>query len=532
MSSNSTCGIRDAADTELTPEHYRRWGAKLGGWVEPGAKFLVAGDLRRSTPALQAALVEGLCAAGVDCIDLGELPTPMVHYARRRLRAAGSAVVTAAHHPAAVSGLTWTVGGPPTAEQAAQLRRAAGSGGHGDAETRRRGDAATGDAETRGRGDGEGSDLSASPRPRVSASSSSPPSAFPLPPSPFPLPPSAFRLPPSAFPPPPSALRPPTAPRTLDVSFDYVAWLQETWCDGLRAQLHVVLDAMHGCWSSRARRYLHAIFPACLVSVVREGSDPDFRGQPPDCSRPEELDLLCKAVYRQRAHLGIALHGDGERLALVDGRGVPLSAEETAWLLMRTMGRRLRGQSIVFDQAFSDRLPEAARRLGARPLVDGGCPAALQARMSASGAAFGAQARGHYFFAELDHGADALYTACRVIAHLDRSGESLAELRRRCPRVFMTPAIRLPIEPEAREQFFALVRGAWSEFPQSTIDGLRIDLPGGWALVRGRGRSALDFRFESLDWPALDDLVRQFSDSLPWLGPELWAGYEAAMGRT
>ena len=402
--------------------------------------------------------------------------------------------------------------------------------------------------------------------------------------SPFRLPPSAFPLPPSPFPPHPSSLIPhpsPTAPRTLDVSFDYVAWLQETWCDGLRAQLHVVLDPMHGGWSSRARRYLHAIFPACLISVVREGSDPDSCGPPPDCSRPEELDLLCEAVYRQRAHLGIALDPGGERLALVDGRGVPLSAEETAWPLMRTMGRALRGQTIVYDQALSDRLPEAARRLGARPLVDGSCPAALQARMSAAGAAFGAQARGHYFFAELDHGQDALYTACRVIAYLDRSGESLERLRRRCPKVFITPVIRLPLAAAAQEQFFALVRAAWSEFPQSTIDGLRIDLPGGWALVRGRpapnhvapsaepaappgnsppaGRSPLaprpsplapphsplatrhsplaaegghvDFRFESLDWPALDNLVRQFADSLPRLGPELWAAYEAAMGR-
>lgn len=39
-------------------------------------------------------------------------------------------------------------------------------------------------------------------------------------------------------------------PRSLDISFDYVAWLQEMWVDSLRSHCHVVLDSMHGCWAA------------------------------------------------------------------------------------------------------------------------------------------------------------------------------------------------------------------------------------------------------------------------------------------
>lgn len=453
------CEIRGDAATELTPELYRRWGFTLGCSVGPAEKFVVGGDVRASTPEFLAGLVNGLCLAGVDCIDLGQLPTPMVHYARRRLQAAGAAIVTASHHPPALNGLRWSMSGRgPTPEEVAALEAAAQ------------------------RPDSPG-----------------------LAPSPD---------------------RPRSSPRTLDISFDYVAWLQETFADAIRAQQHIVLDPMHGCWSGRARRYLHAIFPECLVSVVHDSRHAGFGGHLPDCSAAEELHELAEAVYRYRAHLGIALDGDGDSLALVDSHGVPLGPEEATWVLLRSQGRALRGRPFVCDHAFSDRLSEAARKLGAEPLSTAGNRPAILAQMRQSGAPFGAQCDGHYFFAELDGEDDALLAACRVIAYSVRSGKSLSQLRRRSPAACITPEIRLPAAPGLQQDTLDQVRTVWAEFPQHTLDGLRVDLPGGWALVRaGCPEPILSFRFEACDWPALDHLVRQFCDALPPVADDLWRRY-------
>ena len=98
--------------------------------------------------------------------------------------------------------------------------------------------------------------------------------------------------------------------------------------------------------------------------------DGRFDGRTPDCSRHEELDDLCDAVYRERAHFGVAFDGDGDRLALVDNEGVALQAEEAAWVLLQCLGEELRGERFVYDVKFSDRIPEAARQLGAEPLVE------------------------------------------------------------------------------------------------------------------------------------------------------------------
>ena len=461
MSIYKPCDIRGSATQELTPALYRSWGHTLGSRVEPAEKFVVGGDVRGSTPEFLAALVAGLCDAGLDVVDLGMLPTPMIYHARRRLAAAGCAIVTASHNPADVNGLKWMVGDrPPTEDEVDALRERAEDPGS----------------------------------------------------------------------PPPSRSR--TEPRSLDVSFDYVAWLQETWMDALSSQRHVVLDPMHGCFARRARRYLQAVFPQCLVSAVHDEREATFAGRTPDCARPQLLGELCDAVDQQRAHLGIAFDGDGDRLALVDDQAVALTAEEATWCMLQTFGSQLQGERFVYDLKFSDRVPQAAEQLGAEPLAERSGHAFIRARMLETDALFGAEISGHYFFRALQGGDDALFAACRLIAYLADSGKTLSELREGCPAIFITPDLRLAMAPQDQKIVLDRIRTAWSEHPQTTLDGVRIDFPDGWALIRSSvTESALTFRFEAADGHWLDELIRRFCEALSGVGGELWSTYQAATGR-
>jgi phosphomannomutase len=454
-----SCDVLGRAATELSPKSYRAWGRVLGCRVEPGAKFVVGGDVRTSTRGFLAALVEGLCEAGVDVVNLGILPTPMIRHARRRLRAAACAIVTASHHPADFNGLQWMIGDmPPSPRDVEALRR----GAEGPFDTN---------------GD-----------------------------------------------------RRPTTPRALDVSCDYVAGLQETFVDAAAAPCHAVLDPMHGCWAGRVRQYLNAVFPQGLFTAIHDGADGRFGGSAPDCAAPQNLEELCEAVYRERAPLGIAFDGNGARAALIDGDGVPLGPDETAWVLLQSFPSELEGAKFVHDVRFSDRVAEAAAALGAEPLVTGSGYACVRRRMAETGARFGAETTGHYFYGELDGDDDALLSACRVIALLARSGKTLAELRRDGPEVFITPDLPLDMPSERHGEWLDRVRKVWADFPQRELDGLRIDTPAGWALVRSSpGESALTFRFESVDWHGLSALVGRFCDTLPEGGERLWARYHAAM---
>jgi phosphomannomutase / phosphoglucomutase len=128
MSIYKACDIRGEAGSELSPELYRAWGQVLGGWAGAGARCVVGGDVRLSTPAFVASLVEGLLSAGVHVLDLGVVPTPMVYFAERFLETRASFVVTASHSPAGQNGLKWTMGGLPPREEDVQALAEATTG--------------------------------------------------------------------------------------------------------------------------------------------------------------------------------------------------------------------------------------------------------------------------------------------------------------------------------------------------------------------------------------------------------------------
>ncbi len=451
------CDIRGHAMTELTPELYHGWGLALGQQVPPGAKFVVGGDVRMSTSKFLGALVNGLCRAGVDVVDLGTLPTPIVYYAKHRLMADGCAIVTASHNPPDDNGLKWMIGDrPPSEEQVGRLETAG---------------AAVADGRSR------------------------------------------------------------REPRRIDITFDYVAWLQEQWSQRQPVRLHVVLDPMHGCWAGRARRYLHAIFPQLVVTAIHDTPDAVFDGRCPDSSRHELLEKLSETVDHQRADLGIAFDGDGDRISVVANDGVILRAEETTAILLESFGEEIAGKPFVYDLKFSERLPEFAKSLKAQPLVERSGHSFLRTRMLESGARFGAEVSGHYFYGDLEGGDDALYTACRLIHYAASTGRSLSELRRTFPEVFVTPDLRVAVEPQHQAKVLEHVRSTWSEFPQTAVDGVRVQFPEGWALVRSSvTQPAMTFRFEASSLQALYGLVWKFCDTLPDVGDSLWTRYEEAMG--
>jgi phosphomannomutase/phosphoglucomutase len=321
-------------------------------------------------------------------------------------------------------------------------------------------------------------------------------------------------------------------PRPFDISFDYVAWLQETWVEALGVQRHVVLDPMHGCFARRARRYLQAIFPECLISAVHDEPDAAFAGRSPDCSQPHLLEELCDTVYQERAHLGVAFDGDGDRIALVDDEGVVLTAEETTWCLLQSFGEQLRGEPFVYDLKLSDRVPEMARQLGAEPLVERSGHAFIRTRMIETNALFGAELSGHYFFRALEGSDDGLFAACRLIAYLGQSGETLSELRGKCPAIFVTPDLRVSLPPDRQAGVIDRLRSIWSDRRQTMLDGVRIDFPKGWVLVRSSvTEPAVTFRFEGASWSELERLVRRVCNALDEVGNQLWVRYEAAMGK-
>ncbi len=114
--------IRGIVGKTLTADIVRRIGHGLGSLaVERGQRALAVGrDGRLSGPELATALMEGIRRAGIDTIDVGCVPTPVVYFAAHELGCASCVAVTGSHNPPDYNGLKMVIGGETLAGEAIQ----------------------------------------------------------------------------------------------------------------------------------------------------------------------------------------------------------------------------------------------------------------------------------------------------------------------------------------------------------------------------------------------------------------------------
>ncbi len=108
--------VRGIVGETLGPDDARVLGRAFAQRVRAerdSCRIVVGRDGRLSSPALETALVDGLCTAGAAVIRVGVGPTPMVHFADHRLAADGSVMVTGSHNPPTHNGFKLSLGGAP-----------------------------------------------------------------------------------------------------------------------------------------------------------------------------------------------------------------------------------------------------------------------------------------------------------------------------------------------------------------------------------------------------------------------------------
>ncbi len=115
MSIFKACDIRGVAGSELSEDVARKIGRALAAMVarSGGGPVCLAGDFRRSTPALLQALAAGLVASGAAVKALGQVPTPVAYFAAARLGCPSAVIVTASHNPGRYNGVKFMVAGQP-----------------------------------------------------------------------------------------------------------------------------------------------------------------------------------------------------------------------------------------------------------------------------------------------------------------------------------------------------------------------------------------------------------------------------------
>jgi phosphomannomutase len=149
----------------------------------------------------------------------------------------------------------------------------------------------------------------------------------------------------------------------------------------------------------------------------------------------------------------------------------------------------------------------------------------IRAEMKAQAAPLGGELSGHIFVGERWYGFDdAFYAAARLIEVLMAETEPVSRVFARLPTAHATPELRIPLPSGEAEAILAKVLARAGELGGEavTIDGLRVNYPDGWGLVRSSTTSAgLVLRFEGDTPEALARIERCFREFLVDIEPTL-----------
>ncbi|HXX40611.1 MAG TPA: phosphomannomutase/phosphoglucomutase [bacterium] len=277
-----------------------------------------------------------------------------------------------------------------------------------------------------------------------------------------------------------------TAPGRIEsreVAEAYASMLEERIRLGPR-KLRVAVD----CGNGTAGVFVPGILRrwGCEVLPLYCDSDPSFPHHHPDPVEPRNLVDLIRLVREAHADVGIGIDGDGDRIGAVDDRGEILWGDQLMALFWREVLATHPGAVALIEVKCSQALVDEVRRLGGRPEFTRTGHSLIKARMREIGAVFAGEMSGHLFFADEYYGYDdAVYAAGRLLRMLSRTERRLSDLVAEIPRYYATPEIRVAC-PDDRK--FAVVEAVTRELRERyeviDVDGARVVLPDGWALVR------------------------------------------------
>ena len=286
--------------------------------------------------------------------------------------------------------------------------------------------------------------------------------------------------------------------RTVDV---LPAYAQRITGDvKLARPMKIVVDCGNGIAGASAPAIFRAL--GCEVIELFSEVDGNFPNHHPDPSKPENLLDLIAALQASDAELGLAFDGDGDRLGIVTKDGTNIFPDRQMMLFAQDVLSRSPGGHILFDVKCTQRLAPAIAAAGGQPVMFKTGHSLIKARMKELDSPLGGEMSGHIFFKERWFGFDdGTYAGCRLLEILSRSADPSAVLNA-LPTSFSTPELNVACaegEPHRlTTELQALAAGTFAAPAQiNTIDGLRVDWPDGFGLIRASNTTpVLVLRFE------------------------------------
>ena len=285
----------------------------------------------------------------------------------------------------------------------------------------------------------------------------------------------------------------------------------------LSRPMKIVVDCGNGVAGASAPDIFRAL--GCEVIELFSEVDGHFPNHHPDPSKPENLQDLIRVLAESDAEIGLAFDGDGDRLGIVTKDGQTIYPDRQMILFSRDVLRRVPGGRIVFDVKCSQRLAPEIAAAGGEPVMFKTGHSLVKAQMKALNSPLGGEMSGHIFFKERWFGFDdGTYAGARLLEILSQSDDPSVVLNA-LPTSISTPELNVDCSGQDAHALVAELVAAASADTVGfgapgvvcTIDGLRVDWPDGFGLIRASNTTpVLVLRFEGHTEAACARIQAQF----------------------
>lgn len=310
--------------------------------------------------------------------------------------------------------------------------------------------------------------------------------------------------------------------QSMDVLEAYIAKV----ADDVRLTRPIRLVA--DCGNGVAGPYVQTLFKRlgcemhCLYCEV-DGHFPNHHANP---SEEQNLQDLIATVKQDKADIGLAFDGDGDRLGVVDERGQIIWPDRQMMLYAQAVLQNHPGACIVYDVKSSRHLVELIKHCGGSPKMCRTGHSYVKAMLKQTQAPLAGEMSGHIFFQDRWYGFDdALYAAARLLEILTSGDASCSERFAEFPDACSTPEINVRFEREGAQHQFMEQFTKVAQFDGGQLnytDGVRVDFEDGWGLVRASNTTpCLVIRFEADSAARLQEIQTLFHHQIKAVASEL-----------
>jgi phosphomannomutase len=246
------------------------------------------------------------------------------------------------------------------------------------------------------------------------------------------------------------------------------------------APLTVVADTANGMGGLIVPPVM-ARLPVKLIHLYPE-LDGTFPNHPADPINPENQRDLRRTVLERRADIGLAFDGDADRVFLVHERAEGVSGSEVTALVAQAMLMRYPGAPIVYNLICSWAVPEVILENGGTPVRTRVGHSFIKQVMAETGAAFGGEHSGHYYFRDNYRADSGLIAAVVVLEQLSLAGGPLSRLLQPFRRYFDSGEINTPVVDQ--QGVIERIAAVFADGRPDRTDGLTVEYNDWWFNLR------------------------------------------------